>query len=180
MHKRIAKFLTPAAVLGVALLAASAGLATAAVKPAGGVVHVYEADPSLASPVGNIVLTGSITDHGKDREGVAGGGTINRLVLSKGSFEVNTVKLDDSPPPPVNGFSCSFAGSLTGPTSIVKGSGTRAYKGISGTIRITVTEAGILPRLKSGKCNESPSAVPLAGVALVRGSGKVFLPVAAG
>jgi hypothetical protein len=169
----MAKFLAPAAALGVALLAASAGLATAAVPTAGGEVHVYEADPSLASPVGNIVLTGAITDHGKDHEGVAGGGTINKLVLSKGSFEVNTVKLDDNPPPPVNGSSCSFADSVSGPTSIVKGSGTRAYKGISGTIKITVTEAGLVPRLKSGKCNDSPSAVPVAGVALVRGSGRV-------
>jgi hypothetical protein len=64
-------------------------------QPAGGVVHVYESDPSLTSSVGNIILTGAISDHGKDHQGVAGKHhTINKIVLSKGSFEVDVAKLN--------------------------------------------------------------------------------------
>jgi hypothetical protein len=174
MHKRKAAFLVaPPAVLGLALIAISGGLASAAPKPAGGVVHVYEVSASIASPVATDVLTGAITDHGKDHSGVAGKGTINKIDLSKGSFEVNIAKFVSHHPPPVDPKTCSFADSFTASAPIVKGTGTGAYAGIRGTFKVTVTNAGILPKLKSGKCNESPNATPVAGVSWAKGSATV-------
>jgi hypothetical protein len=66
---------------------------------AGGVIHVYEVVPSLSSSSANDVLTGAITDHGKDHEGVGGDRALNTFVLTKGSFEVNVSKLAAQPPP---------------------------------------------------------------------------------
>lgn len=156
-----------------ALLLGSGGPAAAAGKPAGGVVHIYEAVPSLSSSVADDVLTGAITDHGTDHEGVAGSGTRNKIVLAKGSFEVSTAKLVSEPPPRVDSETCSFTSTVSAPIPIVKGSGTGAYRGISGTVRVAVTEAGILPRVQSGKCNESQDVRPVAGVSWASGSGTV-------
>jgi hypothetical protein len=88
-----ARVLAPLAILGVVPAILVGGSAVAGGKSVGGVVHVYEVDPSLTSPVGNIILTGAIADHGKDHEGVAGNGRFNKLVLTKGTFEVNVSKL---------------------------------------------------------------------------------------
>jgi hypothetical protein len=145
------------------------GSAAAAVNPAGGVIHVYEVDPSLAANVGNIILTGAINDHGVDHQGVAGKGTINKLVLTHGTFEVDTSKLNLNPP--LDPKTCSIAGSTTAPVTIVAGSGTGAYRGLRGAVKTTVTIAGVLPTLKSGKCNGN--AAPVAGFSWVKASGKV-------
>jgi hypothetical protein len=104
---------------------------------------------------------------------VAGKGTINKIDLSKGSFEVNIAKFVSHPPPPVDPKTCSFADSFTASAPIVKGTGTGAYAGIRGTFKVTVTNAGILPKLKSGKCNESPNATPVAGVSWAKGPATV-------
>jgi hypothetical protein len=173
MQKRNAAFLAPLAAVGVTLLVVTAGLASAAGKQAGGVVHIYEVSPSLSGSVATDILTGAITDHGVDHEGAPVGKTTNKLVLTKGSFEVSVARLVSQPPPPVDPKTCSFAFSVTEPTPIVKGKGTGAYSGMSGTFKVTVTEAGILPKLKSGKCNEGPTATPVAGVVSVKGSGTV-------
>ena len=91
-------------------------------------------------------------------------------MLSKGSFEIRFAKLAS---PPVDPSTCSFAGSLTASTPIVKGSGTGAYAGISGTFKVTITEAGVRHKLQSGKCNDSQNAMPVAGVSWVTGSATV-------
>jgi hypothetical protein len=164
-----ARLLAPLAILGAAPAVLAVASATAAGKPARGVIHVYEVDPSLASSTGNIILTGAITDHGKDHVGVAGKGTINKLVLTKGTFEVDTSKLKANSR--LDPKTCSFAGSTTGPVSIVSGSGTGAYRGIRGTTTTKLTIAGILPKLKSGKCKRR--AAPVAGFAWVTATGTV-------
>jgi hypothetical protein len=164
-----ARVLAPLAILGVVPAILVGGSAVAGGKSVGGVVHVYEVDPSLTSPVGNIILTGAIADHGKDHEGVAGNGRFNKLVLTKGTFEVNVSKLNSGGP--LNPTTCTFAGTVTGPVPVVAGSGTGAYRGLRGTTTATVTTAGVLSRLASGKCNRK--AAPVAGFAWVKASGKV-------
>jgi hypothetical protein len=54
---------------------------------------------------------------------------------------------------------------------IVAGSGIGAYRGLTGTTTATLTVAGVLPKTKSGTCNQK--AAPLAGFAWVKASGKV-------
>jgi hypothetical protein len=165
-----ANLLTPLAVVSAAVLAASGGLASADGASTGGAVHIYEADTALDGNLGTVILTGAITDHGIDHQGVAGGGNYNKLVLSKGSFEINLANL---PPnfPPLNPTTCSSDGTTTAPIPIVNGSGTGAYKGISGTFEITVTFASILPRLANGQCNTNATRYP--GIGIARGAGTV-------
>jgi hypothetical protein len=163
-----ARFLAPLAILGAVPALLVGGSAVAGGKPAGGVIHVYEVDSSLTSNLGDIILTGAINDHGKDHQGIAGKGTINKLVLTKGTFEVDTSKLTVNPP--LDAKTCTIAGSSTGPVSIVAGTGTRGYRGVRGTVTTTVTIVGVLPKLKNGKCNGN--AAP-AGFSWVKGAGRL-------
>jgi hypothetical protein len=61
------------------------------------VIHVYEVVPSLSSSSADDIVTGAITDDGKDHEGVGGNRGFNRFVLTKGSFEINVTKLAGPP-----------------------------------------------------------------------------------
>ena len=165
-----AKLLTPLAVVSAAVLAVSGGLASADDASTGGEVHIYEADTALAGSLGTVILTGAITDHGTDHQGVAGGGNYNRLVLSKGSFEINLVNLPANFPP-LNPTTCSSDGTTTAPIPIVDGTGTGAYQGITGTFQIKVTFASILPRLANGQCDTHATQYP--GIGIARGAGTV-------
>jgi hypothetical protein len=168
----LAMILTPLAVLAVPQVHLS-GAAAAAGKRAGGVIHVYEVVPSLTSSSAEDIITGAITDYGKDHEGVGGNGALNKFVLAKGSFVVNVAKLADQPMPRVDPSTCSFTSRVTSSIPIVRGTGTGSYRGISGTVKVTIIETGILRRTTSGRCDESPSATPVAGVSWTTGSGTV-------
>jgi hypothetical protein len=170
MRNRKAKLVPSLAVVGAAVLAVSGGLASADGSTTGGEVHVYEADTALDGPLGTDVLTGAITDHGTDHQGVADDGIYNRLVLSKGSFEISTVNLLANFPP-LDSTTCASDGTETVAAPIVEGTGTRAYRGIRGTFQITVTFASILPRLANGQCNTTATRYP--GIEISRGAGTV-------
>jgi len=158
LDRRGATFLGPLAIAGVTLLVAWGGLASASPTSPTDKVDVYQADSHNAANVGTLILTGAITDHGIDHEGVAGGGKFNKFVLSKGSFEVNASALGKKLNSfPVDPKTCATAGTATGQVPIVKGTGTGAYRGIRGTFQTTATAAGILPRLKNHQCNPTPT-----------------------
>ena len=163
--------MTALGAVGLSLLAVSGGLAWADGAWSGGGVHFYEADTALAGNLGTVVLTGAVTDHGIDHQGVAGGGTINRLVLSKGSFEINVGEIGGLLNFPVNPTTCSSDGSATAPVPIVDGSGTGAYRSITGTIQATVAVASIVPRLATGECDTNATQYP--GVLIASGAGTV-------
>jgi hypothetical protein len=171
MRRRKAKLLTALAAVGLSLLAASGGLAWADGPSNGGEVHFYEADAALAGNVGTVILTGALTDHGIDHQGVAGGGTINRLVLSKGSFEVNVRQIGSRLNFPVHPTTCSSDGSATAAVPIVDGSGTRAYRGITGTLQTRVSVAFTVPRLANGECDTNATHYPV--VLIAPGAGTV-------
>ena len=171
MGNRKAKLLAPLALISVAVLAVSGGLASADGPSTGSNVHFYEADTARDGNLGTVILTGAITDHGTDHQGVADGGNYNKLVLSKGSFEINVGPIGNLLNFPVNPATCSADGSATAPIPIVDGTGTRAYKGISGTIQTTVTFAWILPRLANGQCNTNATRYP--GIGIAHGAGTI-------
>jgi hypothetical protein len=130
--------------------------AQASGQPAGGVVHVYEYDPPTAVP-GRIILTGAIFDHGVDRAGFAGPHhNYNKLVLTKGSFEVNTGKIKAHQH--LDTKSCTLVVQGSGPVPIVKGSGTGAYQGITGTFRTKTSFVGVFPKKPNGSCNTNAPA----------------------
>lgn len=171
MRNRKLKLLVPLVLISAAVVAVSGGLASADGSSTGREVHVYEADTALAGSLGTVILTGAITDHGRDHQGVADGGNYNKFVLSKGSFEINVGPIGNLLNFSVNPVTCSADGSATAPIAIVPGTGTGAYQGISGTIQTTVTFAWILPRLANGQCNTNATRYP--GIGLANGAGTV-------
>lgn len=171
MQKRSAVFLAPLMIVSVALVVVRGAVASAAGTRGGGVLHLYEADTSLAGNLGTDILTGAVADHGTDHQGIPKDG-INKIVLSRGSFSINVNNLGTRLASiPLDPKTCSSAGSATAPTPIVRGTGTGAYRGIRGTLRITASTAVVVPRLKNGKCNTSSTRYW--GILLAKGSGIV-------
>jgi hypothetical protein len=126
------------------------------------------------------VIVGAIGDYGTatslDQNGTvdAQGGYV-KIALKKGGFEINSVafnKAVSSTQPVINNSTnCSVEEVGSGTVTVFDGTG--AYAGISGTLHVTGTFAGIGSRLKSGKCNESQSAQPVAIFGTITGSGTV-------
>jgi len=149
--------------------------------PAGGTVQVF-AKPGTGA-VGVIVITGAIGDQGRTVSINQNGktdlhGNYVRIALTKGSFEGSGVGLAEAEQHPRTSFNtttCSGFISVTGPVTLLDGTG--LYKGIAGTLTITETSAYILPRYtsgsKKGQCNETKSAKPSAVFAITVGSGSV-------
>ena len=171
-----------ALVLSSMLVGASAAWATS--TPKGGKIELW-ITPGATQGNGTIIVTGAIGDYGKttgkhNKDGTPNkNGTYGTVQLQKGTFEVdlaNIGKALNNASPIVNSITtCSFAVAATAAATMLNGTGT--YKGISGTVELTETFAGILPRFSSGKdkgqCNESNSANPVAQWGSVTGSGTV-------
>jgi hypothetical protein len=171
MHKRSAKFIAPLAVVSAAALAVSTGLASASGTTGGGPTHVYEADTNFAGNFGTIVFTGAITDTGIDHQAAYHNGAGNLMVLSKGSFAMVVSKVGNKLGNlPLDQRTCSSDGTVAGPITIIPGSGTGAYQGISGAFEVKVSAAYVLPRAH-GACNTS--ATHFRGIMIVNGSGTV-------
>jgi hypothetical protein len=170
--------------LGAAALAAlsCATAAGASTRTSGGPMQVWAILGS--GPVAKILFTGVIGDYGTattiDKNGkVDQNGDYVRIKLTKGSFEVNSValnkKLAKAPPQFVSKSNCSVVFGGSGAVTLFDGSG--AYAGISGTLRITETFAGIGRRYtsgpKKGQCEQGENTQPLAFYGTVHGSGTV-------
>ncbi|HXA34457.1 MAG TPA: hypothetical protein VNV87_19560 [Acidimicrobiales bacterium] len=128
-----------------------------------------------------IVFTGAIGDYGStvtvNSSGKADGhGKFDQVTLKKGRFTLDTSSLstafsNSAGPSDFNTQNCS--GSYTvGPVtiSVVAGSGTGAYKGVSGSFTVTATLAAVLPS-KKGTCNQS--GTPVGGFGSITGPGTV-------
>jgi hypothetical protein len=112
---------------------------------------VYEYDPPTTVP-GRIILTGATFDHGLDHAGAAGPNhTYNKLVLTKGSFELNVGKIKHHQH--LDTTSCTLVVQGSGPAPIVRGSGTGAYRGITGTSRADTGFVGVFAKNPNGSCN---------------------------
>ena len=71
-----------------------------------------------------------------------------------------------------NSRTCSIVLTSTAPVQLSHG--TRACKGIHGSVTVKLVDAMIMPRMKNGQCAPGESnAKPLAEVGLVTGSGRV-------
>jgi hypothetical protein len=134
---------------------------------------VSDFNPKTTSSPTEVVMTGLFTGAGK----IVGKGPIDKgaifdIDLSNGTIVANKwhrAHLRYT----LNASTCLATGRQSG--SIILESGTGAYKGISGTLSIGGDAYAVLPRLKSGKCNESSSAVPLGVVGMLTGNGKVTI-----
>jgi hypothetical protein len=167
--------------LGAVLVASFAMLASGSVAAAapttdGGTIHLF-VTPGQHQGEGTILIAGAIGDYGRTT-GLNKKG-IGTAVLRKGTFKVDlsivNKRSNSAAPTLVDKATCSFIFTVSGPVKIMDGTG--LYKGISGTVGITETFAGIGPLYKSGakkgQCNTSNSANPLAQWGEVTGSGTV-------
>lgn len=165
-------------VLGVLVGSASA---SGSGSPAGGTIRFFA--PGNDSATGTIAITGAIGDYGKtlshDKNGKAdANGNFVQLTLQKGSFGVDVTKLNaklNKAPGNVNKTTCSFSFIGSGLGTLYNGTG--LYKGISGTVTITVSFFAVGPRFISGKkqgnCDFRNSSKPLAQYGSIIGTGTV-------
>ena len=147
---------------GVPLATSLAAGATAAAKPAAGIIHVYIVNTSTSATAPNkILITGAFSDHGTAKHGV--------WHLARGTITVNNSSA--GPTPTFFPASCSASGSEGASVPIVKGTG--AYKGIRGSFKGTITLAEQGSLLPNGMCNTADSAPAVAEALIVVASGKV-------
>jgi hypothetical protein len=148
------------------------GGAAATTAPAGGTLRFFETPATNGT--GSVVIIGAIGDYGTIAGDPSNGKNPNdysKVTLKKGAFEVNQtafeVKLSKAAFPILQS-SCSSEGSTSGAATLFGGTG--LYKGISGTVQVTETQAWILPRGSNGRCNgENPSTY----YSSITGSGSV-------
>jgi hypothetical protein len=175
-----------AAGLSIAAAASTAVLSSAlgatSTKPTGGQIQAF-GTPALSGTTGTILITGAIGDYGKtvkiDKAGRPdANGAYSKLELHKGTIVLDGTTLDKqiqagSAHAHLNPVSCSLEGSLTAPAPIISGTG--AYAGATGTIKVTFTLAELAPTYtsgaKQGQCNTSNG--PDAEFATIRGIGTV-------
>jgi len=127
---------------------AAGGTSVTKTATAGSTVHFTGYSKNSDGPGLTVILTGAIGDYGPAVT-VHPNGTIDpehtselRLELRNGSFRLNIAGLDKKivsatshwPSTPT----CSFHLSLRAATPVVAGSGTGSYRGISGTLNMTI------------------------------------------
>jgi hypothetical protein len=171
-----------ALLLGAAIVGVSTSYAVPALAAnKSGAVRVWVTQsPTNSSPTDPILFTGAIGDYGtstsQDKNGKAdSNGAYQGVTLQQGSFVVDATKLGaklNKSKPIINASTCSFSITASAPASIVSGSGTGAYKGLTGKILITASFAGYGP-VKSGKCNSSQNAQPTSSYNSITGVGVV-------
>jgi hypothetical protein len=126
------------------------------------------------------ILTGAVGDYGPGVT-VHPDGTVDpghtselELNLSQGSFRLSIAALDAAFVKavghwPYNGRSCSISGSVTGPVPVVAGSGTGAYRGVTGGFTLTISLAE--DYVKGPSCSETTAFK--AQLILITGTGSI-------
>lgn len=167
--------------------ASKTGVSTKPVGPrvpaSGGIVRITGYSDN-DGPNSSVVVTGVIGDFGKAIRGSFPGSSTDQyneldLRLTRGSFGLNIAGVERdlltaiSGHFPTNAKTCSGEVSVSGGASIDSGSGTGAYKGLSGTITLTITinEVESPPR-----CPTTDTSPLLAQTVFISGFGSVSLP----
>jgi hypothetical protein len=164
--------ITCIAAAGAFALASGSGVASAGTATKSGVLHIYEVGG--ISNTDTDVFTGLFTDHGVDHVSALDHGNVNKIVLTHGTFEANIATLLGR----VKAVSstsggCSVVLRSTAPVQLSHGTG--AYRGIHGTLTITLVNAMIFAK-KHGSCPADPqTATPTGEVLSALGSGRVSL-----
>lgn len=163
--------------IGVTACLLSAGQAAlGASTQKGGKIRVFVTNTSATK--GNITVTGAIGDYGttvsQDANGkVDPNGDFQKVTLKHGGFIVDATALNkklNGAAPTVNTTTCSVVFTGTAPTTVEDGTG--AYAGITGTVAITLTFAGIAPKTAKG-CNLSNNAPVFGQYESITGTGSV-------
>jgi len=169
-----------AIVIGSAILCgtsmAMTTVAVTAATPPGGPVKFW-ITPTTNDETGTIVLTGAIGDYGTATTVNKSGqpdesGNYALVTLKDGTFTINMTKFNEKTGKdtfPINKKSCSSEGTANGSVTLMDGTG--HYKGISGHLTYSETDAWILGRSTGGStCNDTDALYYLA---LESGAGTV-------
>jgi hypothetical protein len=166
-------------IIGVAgglscLIGGALGFAATAVgTPAGGPIHVF-IQPGTGQRPAKIVITGAVGDFGTLTDTRKDG----RAYYTTANLRNGTIVFDltailtklNSALPTVSAATCSVFSTTTGPTNIVRGTG--SYKGIGGTVDLTQSVGTIATRRPSDHtCNLSAGAQPAAQMTIGYGTG---------
>lgn len=148
----IAAALTGAVTLAGCTAAATVSSAATASKSAvlPGLAHVIAYSVNTDNPVLSSIVTGAIGDYGPAKEISPGGSGVSahggelELDLSRGSFRLDIAAIDQkfvqgTSHEPIYPRTCSTFVSVSDAVPIVPGSGTGAYRGITGTFAMTLT-----------------------------------------
>ncbi len=182
MHWTGRKLVGGAGLLAAIAVAGVMVSAAPAAAPTGGTIALFATVGN--SSTGKIVVAGAIGDWGTavsiDKNGRRDeNGNYVKVTLRKGSFEIDSTALNKataSPRPQVaSDKTCSISTSGSAPVTLFNGTG--AYKGISGTLKLTLSFAGVGRRSQSGpdkgKCLHSDTEPPLAMLGSVTGRGTI-------
>lgn len=167
-----------AAALGIALLISTLVGSTAAVHaaaPMAGTFHVFGTPGDNGG--GTVLFTGAIAGYGHTVQVDKAGNHIMAR-LQKGTFKIDVTALNaamNAAQPVMNPKTCSGYVAVTQPIKLSGGTG--LYAGMTGTGKVTLTFAVIMPKYASGankgQCNESNNANPLDEYSSVSGAGTV-------
>jgi hypothetical protein len=183
MHRKRLIFMIVTAA-GATLLAGG-GIAVASDAPASGGGTVYfTAYQNDDLPGATAVLSGAIGDFGEAVSVLPDGtvdpehGSQDSLALTQGSFRIVIGPLHAKFVSALGHASynlktCSGHAAVTGAAPVVAGSGTGAYKGISGSFTLTITGSEV--DAKPG-CQPFSGSALLAQSIVISGSGTVSLP----
>ncbi len=165
MRRSIAAF---AATAGAVVLVTGVGLAAASASPAGtsGTEHLYLMTTQPSGAKSELIASGVFTAYGTD----IAGSTVDTAHLTGGTFKITHNSGFKILKESVNAKTCFAV--FEAKTKFTLGSGTGAYKGISGSGTAIITELEITAKSK-GKCN--PNVNPVANEETITGTGHVSL-----
>jgi len=176
--------ITTAALAGAALAALAGAGAASAGSAAGGQVWVFVTANGRNHQ--NVLVAGAIGDYGSGRTVDASGkpnqnGKFEQLKLHKGTVLIDAAKFNaasNNPRPIIRSkTTCSAVLSWSAPVTIISGTG--AYKGITGTLNMKGTFAGVSARFRSGprkgRCELGSNVQPLDLYVSITGTGHAKL-----
>jgi hypothetical protein len=145
MTQSVTKMTVAGALLAGAAVLAVNGAAVAAPVPTSGAVQLLSTQ-SGHQPAYDVV-TGAISDYGKD---VPVGRNAQKIILKKGTFQIDTAKLNKNIKFKPSRAGCSSIASRSA-SALPVSRGTGAYAGITGSLSINVrfTQIG---KVVNGKC----------------------------
>lgn len=164
MHRILLQATVAVVVAGMAAVALT-GIAGAAAPRHSGTIKYFSVSINTGKSVD--IVTGAIGDHGTDRPV---SNSTQKIVLSKGTFEVDTTKFNKSFRFKADPKGCTAVATRSA-RNLPISHGTGAYADISGSISVkaTIAETGII---KNGKCQNLQSKSS-AAVSSFTGTGQV-------
>jgi hypothetical protein len=164
MHRMLSKATVAVTVAAMAVVALT-GIAGAAGTSHSGTITYIAVATNNGKPVD--IVTGAISDHGTDR---SASNTTQKIVLSKGTFEVDATKFNKTFKFKTDLKGCTVLGTASA-ANLPISHGTGAYAAITGsiTVKATIAETGVI---KNGKC-QNPNVKSSAEVSSFSGTGHV-------